>query len=446
MKAAELHRLVLERLSELVPSVAVRLRLVSRYVDPAVADASDAGELYLFLPDLHLLSAAGEKHFRYGFRRLSEERWLRRDLLLEALLDRMVAAPPTLRAALRVVQLGDFVDLWREARHGAKSPADGVRDIVGAFPRLRELLIDGAPASTLRRTILVGNHDLDAPKSPILRPLAARSAPLTIGGRARALAIHGDLLDPIERTFDDDLKRWMLGMFGEGVESSTYRADRTREDVSLGCGPVGTAPRVLREATSTVLRSPSSDEIVNVWRTVEYEPSPLGGDNEQANVERAEQMRIRGHRLMPLALRHARAMREGKPSILAQHDLEQPLPELRTLVIGHSHWPRICVHSDARDPQNDVCIVDCGGWIENVHFGKKEDQDVVPSCCVGVIAGNDYRVYQLDPADALYSTRAPSAAAAPAMAAAPKKRRAPASAESPKPRSRKPRPRAPRGR
>ena len=81
----------------------------------------------------------------------------------------------------------------------------------------------------------------------------------------------------------------------------------------------------------------------------------------------------------------------GQP--LRAIELASALPELRTIVIGHSHQARICLHRDAHDPGNNLVLVDCGAWIESAQFGDA----VVPSCQIGMLCGGDMRIYQLDP-------------------------------------------------
>jgi hypothetical protein len=97
--------------------------------------------------------------------------------------------------------------------------------------------------------------------------------------------------------------------------------------------------------------------------------------------------------LLPKALEFAAGLRAGSPDHLRAIELASALPELHTIVIGHSHQARICLHHDAHDPGNNLVLVDCGAWIESAQFGDA----VVPSCQIGMLCDGDMRIYQLDP-------------------------------------------------
>jgi hypothetical protein len=118
---------------------------------------------------------------------------------------------------------------------------------------------------------------------------------------------------------------------------------------------------------------------INIWMTI----SP-----------RDDGRLAESHSLLPDALDFAAKVRAGKKRTLTAAQLGAALPELRTIVMGHSHVPRICVHRDAAAPENDLVLMDCGAWIENSQFAAG---DVVPSCHVGVLCGGDARIYQIDP-------------------------------------------------
>ena len=137
-------------------------------------------------------------------------------------------------------------------------------------------------------------------------------------------------------------------------------------------GSEGTAPIVIAHEDEEL------PEVVNVWATA------------AASEERTL---TQSHGLLPKALEFAAGLRAGSPDHLRAMELASPLPELRTIVIGHSHQARICLHRNAHDPGNNLVLVDCGAWIESAQFGDA----VVPSCQIGVLCGGDMRIYQLDP-------------------------------------------------
>jgi hypothetical protein len=64
---------------------------------------------------------------------------------------------------------------------------------------------------------------------------------------------------------------------------------------------------------------------------------------------------------------------------------------LHVVVIGHTHHARISV--DDSNPGAPLLLMDCGAWIENY---ASSDGTAGPNCQLGVVAGNDLRIYQLD--------------------------------------------------
>jgi UDP-2,3-diacylglucosamine pyrophosphatase LpxH len=294
--------------------------------------------------------------------------------------------------SLKAVQLGDFLDLWREDRVEHDDVTAMVQRILDDNAVARSHLARFTPGdpATLQADLLVGNHDLDTNNSVQLRR-AARAKWYGMDGVQSLLVTHGDLFDGLEEGLKDAVQAWFVRNFAEGVGGGVYRADRTR-GVAAGSptGPQGQAPIVIgtpntdaETAAATIL-----PEWVNAWVT------RRGMSDLQ--LESA-------HELLPRALRWAKRWRRGDEAALRRIDRDAPLDQLRTIVVGHSHHPRICVHRDPLDATQDLCLFDCGGWIEEMHFGPDKDDDRVPSCTIGVLTGGDARIYQLDPADRLFA-------------------------------------------
>lgn len=378
MSREKIHRGILRCLLSLRGRSVERVRLVSRLYNDELLGGDSIAPTFLFFPDLHLLSQRGEQRYRYGFQRLKKNRHVKRNVLLDRVCETMVKFRKETGLSLKTVQLGDIIDLWRETKRREKDVKPFVGRILDDNPEVRRRLVRPGPKS-LRPDILLGNHDLRMNQSQELGR-ARRAIPYRIGNKRSLLVTHGDLFDTVETGLPNRVKEWGVDRLGPSVSAKKYTLDRTKERKRHGMiGPHGPPPMVLKsEADNHVL-----PDWVNVWMTVA--PCP-------------EELLERSHNLLPLALEFARGLREGTERYLRWSRLESRLPQLRAMVIGHSHRARICVHQDREKPENGLVLVDCGGWIEFSRFGET----TVPSCQIGVLCGGDMRIYQLDPHRSLY--------------------------------------------
>jgi UDP-2,3-diacylglucosamine pyrophosphatase LpxH len=380
MNREEIHRAILSRLLALRGDVVERVRLVARLFNDELLGVRSAARTYLFIPDLHLVSRAADEAYQYTFRKLESGRFIQRHVLLDrvcgAMLDFWNDLPQG--RSLKAVQLGDFVDLWRENEFAQDDITGLAARILDDYPEARRRLVRRGTES-LEPDILLGNHDLKMAESNELKR-ARRAFTYKVGTGRPILVTHGDLFDGLETLLDDELQEWFVERFGPGVPAQQYTLDRTldRQDGQLG-GSEGAAPIVLEQEDDDV----GLPDWVNVWVTVA--PSE-------------EALLTQSHRLLPTALEYAGGLRSGQQPYLDNMGIAGALPDLRTIVIGHSHHARICIHRDREDPANNLVLADCGAWIENYRF---EDQ-VVPSCQIGVLCGGDMRIYQLDPHENLY--------------------------------------------
>jgi hypothetical protein len=373
MDRKQVHRLVVERVLQLRgPSIA-GLRLVSRLYNDELVGSADVRDVYFFLPDLHLLTHTTEACFRYGFLKAQPNVAVRRDVILSQLCDAMLGVWNALPTGQHVqtVQLGDFVDLWREAECGQGDPMVTNR-ILADHPAVAQQLVKRKGTRTLAAAILAGNHD---PKSDKALPFVRRSLAFGPAGAETLLATHGDAFDSLELSLPDDLQEQMVEWFGPLATPGSHQLDRTLEGQPGGLeGVQGPGPLPIDDPAA----SDHLPDWVNVWQV----RSPTETD------------RARAHELLPIAMARAAQVRAGKAK--GSLGLDGAMPKLRTIVVGHSHVPRIVVaRGDQATP--DLVLADCGAWLESSRFGTT----TVPSCHFGVLCGGDLRVYQLDPAPAL---------------------------------------------
>ena len=375
MNREEIHRDILRRLLALKEDVVARVRLVARLFNDELLGSRSVARTYLFIPDLHLVSKAADKEYQYTFLKLEPDRFMQRNMLLDRLCKAILEFWNDLPKgrSLKTIQLGDFVDLWRENEFARDDITALVARILDDNPEARRRLVRRG-AGSMEPDILLGNHDLKMVESIELKR-ARRSFTYRVGKIIPLLVTHGDLFDRVETLLDDELQEWFVEQFGPGVSASQYSLERTisRQDGQIG-GSEGAAPIVIEHEDEDV----GLPDWVNVWVTI--------GPSE-------EKFLTESHRLLPKALEYARGLRAGTKPYLDNMDLASPLPDLRTIVIGHSHFARICIHRYKEDPTSNLILVDCGAWIE---YSRFSDQ-LVPSCPIGVLCGGDMRIYQLDP-------------------------------------------------
>jgi UDP-2,3-diacylglucosamine pyrophosphatase LpxH len=358
MTATECHETFLSTMLRDPPIT--RLRLVARLEDDLIANPNPSS-LYIFIPDLHLVS--DEQLIRYSYHFNQWETFYR-------MLFRIQDARKTLSKQgnpLEVIHLGDLYDLWREAPRREQTPVVD-RIIEDHLPLVKMLYRHRAG---LRARVLVGNHDAGMIGTPqfYLRLFLPKEAP-----GAFCLAIHGDWFDSVER-LPNWLKRFGVYIAARGPQPGTVYLGDVRKMLRRKAQAADGFKSHIR------LRAPTQ---LGKLRRLRQPETRLP---RRLNVTRTSQ-NDRVHPFLPSARQAVHRFRkEAKAS-----------PAWRTtrlIVIGHSHHARISV-DDTADPAHPVVLMDCGAWIEKY---KDNDGNVYPNCQVGVIAGNDIRIYQLDPLD-----------------------------------------------
>jgi UDP-2,3-diacylglucosamine pyrophosphatase LpxH len=385
MDRADIHREFLTLLLGLRDDRKIRqVRIVARLYNDELLGGDSTATTYVFLPDLHLVSAAAERRYRYGFRKLTPQRVIPRDALLSEFGQRLLAMRDAVaeRSRLVTVVLGDLIAVWREQNQPNEDVTSMVRRILDDFSDIQNFLLKMG-AGSLRARLLLGNHELWNQTGVINSITLARARKghlLTVGNATSVVATHGHIFDGLEEMLDDRVQEFFVERFGPRVSGKTRKLDRRadRERAAANSNPRGDPPQVLRNLAEAELLS----DWVNVWAT-----------NQLARPAD----RKRSHRFLPGVLDLADGLRQGRQPALDKLDLgdEGPLPDLRTMVIGHTHHARISVHRDTQSPDRDLVLLDCGAWIESCRFTG--ERAPVPSCQIGILCGGDARIYQLDP-------------------------------------------------
>ena len=314
---------------------------IARYHDPNLRLRDDA--MHVFIGDCHLLGAADAA--RYPNCHFTVAADLRR--ALQALLILACGSAD----GLRVYHTGDFLDLWRAS--AGPTVRDKVRKIQAAFEAQLESLWGQRPVG-LGATILAGNHDLDT------RDLSGWRAPRYLLLPAEdvdgfVFVTHGDVFDPVEK-----LPQWLKELavrIAKGHNAGTVDLDagrRAKFDEGLG-------PRAVK-AKAPPCSLPGE--------------APVAGQGipDKWNLTRPPGQ----HALFNAASTLAKELVHGQMNV-------------RLAIIGHTHHARIAVRE--REGQPPFVLLDCGAW-----FGRCRlpgETDAVWSAQLGVVAGNDVRLYQV---------------------------------------------------
>lgn len=323
-----------------------RVQLVARLRDDRL-NFPQAGELHVFVPDLHLITAARCAQAGYTYGTNYPE-------LLEAVLKSLrackLAATP--EGEVVVYQVGDLFDLWRQV-DGLDPNANAASAIQNDHASLLAALRD----SDLNTQFLLGNHDYDLYRFPNFDAWQ-RSYVLS----PSVMVLHGDVFDWVE-DLPDELKNLVLFLFSASHQAETADLEKLR-------------PLNKRHATG------------NFHRFIHNRvPAPTGkwceaatGGGPSWNVQ------VDGM-APPEMLLYLDAARQKCDAANRRFGTA-----LNVAVIGHTHHARIAVH-DAAD--KFFALIDCGAWIENCN--TSDDPTPRPNAQIAALGANEARIYQLSP-------------------------------------------------
>jgi UDP-2,3-diacylglucosamine pyrophosphatase LpxH len=315
-----------------IPSIET-VKLVSRIHDDRIGNA-DTNSILIFFADMHLISRNKiGRRYKYGFNH--ERMFVQLARKLRSLRKNDIGYKPC------VFQLGDFVDLWKEDTTDPfpiLSEYQGVRDYLYGLKGLRSAGCKFA----------LGNHDADLARIPHLtskwhyRMFLPQAEP-------RVYATHGDVFDWIE-SLPDSLQKWAVYHFSpkeKKPHSGLEDLIELRRHYSIPVDP-------------TLISQIGTPGAVS-----------LTGLGSRVNIQN-------NHKFLDKC-------RERVGRMNREHNLK-----INAAVIGHTHNAQMSV---ADDGNNLFVLMDCGAW-----YGSYADSDgtVRANAQIGVICGNDFRIYQLD--------------------------------------------------
>jgi UDP-2,3-diacylglucosamine pyrophosphatase LpxH len=318
------------------------VRVVAALRDPRLGFDGD-NDLHLFLPDLHLLSNRMRERYPYG----TNDTGVLTEVLASILALKLAEAG---RRKVALFQMGDFLDLWREA-----ATADDRVDSAGHITEDHAHLMSAFSAPGLKPRFLLGNHDFDLFRSPNFLAwdrryfLGPRGTP-----RPSGIALHGDYFDLMEQLTPDAVQQLAVFLFAPYQTANDYDLKAVLPLIAEQNGRRDFTARVVGDGALGGLLQPRQHSI-----PVRYNLS--GHDH----LEKARNLCVRSNQRNGMSLRFA--------------------------VIGHTHQARIAVHE--RDGEDFFALIDTGAWVEN---SKLPDGSVVPNMQLTALADNEVRIYQLD--------------------------------------------------
>jgi UDP-2,3-diacylglucosamine pyrophosphatase LpxH len=335
-----LHSDLLDRLEGVA-----RVDLVARLVDPRL-NFPQTGELHVFIPDVHLITAARRAQAGYLYGANYPD-------LLEAVV-RSLAAFKSAAAPdgeIVVYQIGDLYDLWRQV-DGLDPEANAASAIQNDHASLLSALRD----PDLNTQFLLGNHDYDLYRFPNFDAWQ-RSFILP----PSVLLLHGDVFDWVEN-LPGQLKNLVLYLFTASHPAGTAELDKMR--------PLNRERRVGKNFHASIQNQTPAP--TGKWS------DPRSGEswNVQAAGSAPDSMLL----YLDAARRKcADANREFGSA-------------LRMAVIGHTHQARIAVHDQGGE---FFALMDCGAWIENC--STADDPTPRPNAQIAALGANEAVIYQLSP-------------------------------------------------
>ena len=342
------------------------IRLLGRINDQLIGNTSDK-EVFVFVPDLHLLSPARRADFgAYGFNHEDSE-LLARIATALANLKRQWATAHTYD--LIAIQVGDFFDLWREFP-GDFDPNAIPDDAHGA---LRDALYRGVfrGKPCLEATILLGNHDT---KGGVTLPdvgfflKAFNRSPTPF-----LFATHGDAFDIVERLAPDRIQEFIVYGCGEHTPANIYPVDQWG-----------------RQAEAT--NKPANEMQDSIVASQHDLTAVAGAVTVSMNVPLPE--RFAQIVASPDEVDH-RYFKEFYGAIGDAAEQYAGARRIRVVVIGHTHQAAmiLCEPPGGGRP---MLFIDSGAWIEKCTYLIEEGHRVTePSAQLVVIHGNDARLYQI---------------------------------------------------
>jgi UDP-2,3-diacylglucosamine pyrophosphatase LpxH len=343
-----------ERLLSILQSIA-DVRLVASLQDERLG-FPDKKDIRIFIPDIHLISEKCRK--KGGFIFSTNYTELLTSLAL-ALTD--LKTKKANDETIEVYQLGDFLDLWREAP-GLDEQFDAASGIKDDHEDLMLALMD----EKLDARFLLGNHDFDLYRWPVYPRWDRRYyLPDTTLQSPSTVLLHGDIFDWVER-LPDKIEDILVYLFAPTVPPNDYRLGQMKTLIRQSHGKRNYRTYIQDQSPAAVglVQKGMPDNIPERWNVQTKVSSP------PENLKFLESA--------------------YNCCIKANTDYQM---NLKVAVIGHTHHARIAVRET--DKGDLFTLIDCGAWIENCIADGESSP--APNAQIAALSANEARIYQLGP-------------------------------------------------
>jgi UDP-2,3-diacylglucosamine pyrophosphatase LpxH len=330
-----------DRLLEALLKIA-DVRVVAALRDPGLAFPSTK-DLRVFIPDMHLSSAATRARYHYGFNG---------EPLLIAVLGALERLKTGREAGetVEVYHIGDYLDLWRES---LKPPVD--ESVAADIKADHADLAEAMESEALDVHFLLGNHDFDLWQWHDYS-LWDRRYYLPAGNDPGLLVMHGDYFDWVELV-PEFAKEMAVHLFARGLKPTP---------IVLG--------KMLHQTQGLLKAKGAMSDHLQL-----ASPAETGTMlDAEGTIPARHNVQESGVFLDAAAAECAKANRDFELN-------------MKAVIIGHTHQARIAVTRAADGGL--FTLIDTGAWIEQcceVAGGPAEDNAQITA-----VSGNEVRIYQL---------------------------------------------------
>ncbi len=327
------------------------VRLVAAYTDNGLGLDSDS--IQVCLPDLHLLSEKRRADFSYGTN-------YDKDLLvnLAKALQELSSDAPAAGQRVDVFQLGDYLDLWREA-----PPAQLDETVPDRIKDSHRALIDILEGEALNTGFLLGNHDFDLYRFVAYNTWERRF--FLPGDDPRIVVMHGDYFDWIECSLPEAVRDIAVYYFGPSQHASNVLIGQMQNLRARCMRPDYGQSIQLRHASLSSSRAVSGAIPANFNLQQAGDPSASADGLKFLDQACAECVRANG----------------------------ESDTKLRMVIIGHTHHARIATKQ--MPDGTPFALVDVGAWIENCI--EQDQREPIPNAQIAALSDNQVRIYELVP-------------------------------------------------
>lgn len=317
------------------------IKLVARLYNPRIGNPL-TDRLYIFFPDMHLIDRQRRKE--KDWRGFNHER-----MFVDVVKKLVELRHMPSGIAFHTAQLGDFIDTWR-------IKGDEPQGVLEDFGGITWSLFRGG-TNSLNTKFVIGNHDARLAGKPLLSSRAYMRLFFPLTPEPKVYCTHGDLFSSIEALPDDLQEFFVYHTTGTFIEDLFHKLSGDKRDKVL--------KNLVKIREKTCRKTDD-------FTTMDIDtPQPM-----LFTRDLADEINIKAdHQFLE-------PCRDWVQKINTERNFK-----LNAAIIGHTHKAGITVDN------NGFTIMDCGAWVGDYQANGRS----IPCCQMGVVCGNDFRIYQLDP-------------------------------------------------